>query len=78
MLDVFLTNTRIFSLFQSSLINIKIKIPTFALHFAKHATRKCAFRVNVFRFRVYAVVEKQNDVTRLSRNSNTKNKETKQ
>ena len=41
--------------------------------------RKGAIPVNVSAFRVYAVVEKQNDVTRLSRNSNIKtNKETKQ
>ena len=36
------------------------------------------FSVNVSEFRVYAVVEKQNDVTQLSRNNNFKNKETKQ
>ncbi len=40
--------------------------------------RKGALSVNVSKFRVYAVVEKQNDVTRLSRNNNFKNKETKQ
>ena len=35
--------------------------------------------MNVSEFRVYAVVEKQNDVTLLSRNSNIKeDKETKQ
>lgn len=34
--------------------------------------------MNVSAFRVYAVVEKQNDVTLFSRNNNFKNKETKQ
>lgn len=35
--------------------------------------RKGALSVNVSLFRVYAVVEKQNDVTLLSININTKN-----